>query len=323
MKSFLSILRKYSVAMVMNFIGLVLGFTAFIVLMVQVSYQCDFDKNYPTSGRIYRVDKAGATNDDIFRNILPRGYADDIISSSPHIEAGSISCPFIGSIIFNVADENGRMTEPFKSKVNVVYPELFKIFGVEFIEGNADALIDQQTVAIPQSLAKRLFANESAIGNILTHNEQYIFGSDRGNSLVIGAVYKDFPENSQMDNDIYMNVGNIQKGSYGGANFNCYLLLDSPDNKELVEKTFNDTFNYESDWLTDIKLTPVEDIYFADAGSAVYKNGNRSQMWMLICIAIIVLLIGGINYATFFTALAPMRVKSINTRKIRRLQDLH
>lgn len=34
MKSFLSILRKYSVAMVMNFIGLVLGFTAFIVLMV-------------------------------------------------------------------------------------------------------------------------------------------------------------------------------------------------------------------------------------------------------------------------------------------------
>lgn len=316
MKSFLSILRKYSVAMVMNLIGLVLGFTAFIVLMVQVSYQCDFDKNYPTSGRIYRVDKAGATNDDIFRNILPRGYADDIISSSPHIEAGSISCPFIGSIIFNVADENGRMTEPFKSKVNVVYPELFKIFGVEFIEGNADALIDQQTVAIPQSLAKRLFANESAIGNILTHNEQYIFGSDRGNSLVIGAVYKDFPENSQMDNDIYLNVGNIQKGSYGGANFNCYLLLDSPDNKELVEKTFNDTFNYESDWLTDIKLTPVENIYFADAGSAVYKNGNRSQMWMLICIAIIVLLIGGINYATFFTALAPMRVKSINTRKI-------
>ena len=316
MKSFLSILRKYSVAMVMNFLGLVLGFTAFLTLMVQVSYQSDFDKHYPTSERIYRVDKAGASKDDIFKNILPRGYADDIISSSPHIEAGSITCPFIGSIIFNVANENGRMTEPFKSKVNVVYPEFFKIFGVEFIEGNADALIDQQVVAIPQSLAKRLFAGESAVGNILTHNERIIFGSDRGNSFVIGAVYKDFPENSQMDNDIYLNVGNIQKGSYGGANFTCYLLLDSPDNKELVEKTFNDTFSYDSDWLTDIELTPVKDIYFADAGSAIYKNGSRSQMWMLICIAIVVLMIGGINYATFFTALAPMRVKSINTRKI-------
>ena len=45
--------------MVMNFIGLTLGFTAFMVLMVQVGYQRSFDRNHPTSGRIYRVDKIG------------------------------------------------------------------------------------------------------------------------------------------------------------------------------------------------------------------------------------------------------------------------
>lgn len=316
MKSFLSILRKYTVAMVMNFIGLTLGFTAFMVLMVQVGYQRSFDRNHPTSGRIYRVDKIGTGKDDIFRNILPRGYADDIITCSPHIEAGSISCPFIGDIIFNVANEDGKMPEAFKSKVNVVYPDFFKVFGAEFVEGNANALTDETTVAIPQSLSRRLFSGESAVGKILSHNEEYIFGDKRGLTLVIGAVYKDFPENSQIRNDIYLNVGNIQKGSYGGANFNCYLLLDSPDNKDLVERTFNESFDYDSDWLTDIELTPVEDIYFADAGSAIYKNGSRSQMWILICISIVVLLIGGINYTTFFTALAPMRVKSINTRKI-------
>lgn len=37
---------------------------------------------------------------------------------------------------------------------------------------------------------------------------------------------------------------------------------------------------------------------------------------MLICISILVMLIGGINYATFFTSLAPMRVKAVNTRKV-------
>ncbi|MGN1211749.1 MAG: FtsX-like permease family protein [Candidatus Cryptobacteroides sp.] len=316
MKSFFAILRKYTVAMVMNFIGLTLGFTAFMVLMVQVGYEKGFDRNHPTSGRIYRVDKIGTGKDDIFRNILPRGYADDIITCSPHIEAGSITCPFIGEVIFNAVKEDGRMAEAFKSKINVVYPEFFKVFGSEFIEGSAEALEDETTIAVPQSLAKKLFEGESAIGKILSHNEQYIFGDARGLTLVIGAVYKDFPENSQIRNDIYLNVGNIQKGSYGGANFNCYLLLDSPDNKELVERTFNESFDYDSDWLTDIELTPVEEIYFADAGSPVYKNGSRSQMWILICISIIVLLIGGINYTTFFTALAPMRVKNINTRKI-------
>ena len=316
MKSFFAILRKYTVAMVMNFIGLTLGFTAFMVLMVQVGYEQGFDRNHPTSGRIYRVDKIGTGKDDIFRNILPRGYADDIISCSPHIEAGSIACPFLSSIVFNVASKDGRLTEPFEGKVNLVYPEVFKVFGAEFVEGNANALTDETTVAIPQSLSRRLFSGESAVGKILSHNEEYIFGDKRGLTLVIGAVYKDFPENSQIRNDIYLNVGNIQKGSYGGANFNCYLLLDSPDSKELVERTFNESFDYDSDWLTDIELTPVEEIYFADAGSAKYKNGSRGQMWILICISIAVLLIGGINYTTFFTALAPMRVKSINTRKI-------
>ena len=64
--------------MVMNFIGLALGFAAFLVLMVQVGYESSFDRNHPTSGRIYRVDKKGVSRDDIFRNILPRGYADEI-----------------------------------------------------------------------------------------------------------------------------------------------------------------------------------------------------------------------------------------------------
>lgn len=316
MKSFLSILRKYSLAMVMNFLGLALGFTAFLVLMVQVNYESSFDRNHPTSGRIYRVDKTGFSKDDLFRNIHPRGYADDVLSCSPHIEAGSITCPFIGSIIFNVERANGRVGEPFEASVNLVYPELFEVFGATFAEGDASALADLRTVAIPRSLARKLFGNDSAVGQVITHNEMGIFGDDRGRNFVVGAVYEDFPENSQMSNEIYLNVGDIQKGNYGGANFNCYLLLDSPDSKELVEKTFNDSYDYESDWLTDIELTAVEDIYFEDAGSPIYKNGSRSQMWILICISIVVLLIGGINYTTFFTALAPMRVKSVNTRKI-------
>ena len=73
MKNFIAILRRYSVAMVMNFVGLVLALTAFMVLMLQVGYQMDFDKEHPTSGRIYRVDKVGAADDDIFKNIIPRG----------------------------------------------------------------------------------------------------------------------------------------------------------------------------------------------------------------------------------------------------------
>ena len=317
MKNFIAILRRYSVAMVMNFVGLVLALTAFMVLMLQVGYQMDFDKEHPTSGRIYRVDKVGAADDDIFKNIIPRGYADDIISSSPHIVAGSIDCPFIGETVFNAILDNDSPAFVFKSKANVIYPDFFKVFGTEFIEGSAEALNDLSQIAIPESLAKKLYGNESAIGHIMTHNEGYQFGEGRTKEFSVGAVYKDFPENSQIGNHIYLHVGSLHEGNYGGANFTCWVLLDSSDNKELVEQNFNDNYNYtDSEWLTDIELTPIEEIYFEDEGSTIWKTGSRKQAWMLICISILVMLIGGINYATFFTSLAPMRVKAVNTRKV-------
>ena len=317
MKNFIAILRRYSVAMVMNFVGLVLALTAFLVLMLQVGYQMNFDKNHPTSGRIYRVDKVGAADDDIFKNIIPRGYADDIISSSPHIVAGSIDCPFIGETVFYAILDNDSPAFVFKSKANVIYPDFFKVFGTEFIEGSAEALDDLSQIAIPESLAKKLYGNESAIGHILTHNEGYQFGAGRTKEFSVGAVYKDFPENSQIGNHIYLHVGSLHEGNYGGANFACWVLLDSSDNKELVEQNFNDNYNYtDSEWLTDIELTPIEEIYFEDEGSTIWKTGSKKQAWMLICISILVMLIGGINYATFFTSLAPMRVKAVNTRKV-------
>ena len=317
MKNFIAILRRYSIAMIMNFAGLVLALTAFMVLMLQISYQVEFDKGHPTSGRIYRVDKIGAVDDDIFKNIIPRGYADDIIGSSPHIIAGTIDCPFIGETVFNAILEDGMPPFVFKSKTDVIYPDFFKVFGTKFIEGSAEALNDLSQIAIPESLAKKLYGNESAIGHILTHNEGYQFGAGRTKEFSIGAVYKDFPANSQIGNHIYLNVGSLHEGNYGGANFACWVLLDSADNKELVEQNFNDNYNYtDSDWLTDIELTPIEEIYFGDEGSTIWKTGSRKQVWILICISILVMLIGGINYATFFTSLAPMRVKAVNTRKV-------
>ena len=317
MNNFIAILRRYSVAMIMNFVGLVLALTAFMVLMLQVGYQMDFDKNHPTSGRIYRVDKVGAADDDIFKNIIPRGYADDIIKSSPHIVAGSIDCPFIGETVFNAILDDDRPAFVFSSKTNVIYPDFFKVFGTEFIEGSAEALNDLSQIAIPESLAKKLYGEGPALGHIMTHNEGYQFGEGRTKEFSVGAVYKDFPENSQIGNHIYLHVGSLHEGNYGGANFACWVLLDSSDNKELVEQNFNDNYNYtDCEWLTDIELTPIEEIYFEDEGSTIWKTGSKKQAWMLICISILVMLIGGINYATFFTSLAPMRVKAVNTRKV-------
>ena len=100
-----SLIRRYPVAVVLNFTGLVAALLAFALIFLQADYELSFDKCHPTADRVFRADKKG--DESLFRNILPRGFADDIIGSSAHIEAGCTFMPFIGEIYFSVA-ENGK-----------------------------------------------------------------------------------------------------------------------------------------------------------------------------------------------------------------------
>ena len=183
MKSFIAILRKYKLAMFMNFVGLALAFIAFMSLMLQVENQLGFDRHYPTAGNIFRVDKVGVAKDDIFRNILPRGYADDIIGSSAHIKAGSISSPYVGELVLTTLQNDNN--HKFRYGCNVCYPQIFDVFGVKIVEGSFTSLNDLQQIAIPASLARKLYGDESAIGKIIFHHEQHKLGAFRSSELVV------------------------------------------------------------------------------------------------------------------------------------------
>ena len=111
-----SLIRRYPVAVVLNFTGLVAALLAFALIFLQADYELSFDKCHPTSGRVFRADKKG--DESLFRNILPRGFADDIIGSSAHIEAGCTVMPFIGEIYYSVA-EDGK--DPVGYKRDLVF----------------------------------------------------------------------------------------------------------------------------------------------------------------------------------------------------------
>ena len=78
-----------------------------------------------------------------------------------------------------------------------VYPEYTDVFGFEMVEGKANALSEPEHVLIPQSIAKKLFGNESAINKQLRANDI---------NYTIGGVYKDFPSNTVVANNIYFPI---------------------------------------------------------------------------------------------------------------------
>ena len=311
LKNLKSLIRRYPVAVILNFTGLVAALLAFALIFLQADYELSFDKCHPTADRVFRADKKG--DESLFRNILPRGFADDIIGSSAHIEAGCTFMPFLGEIYFSVA-EDGKDPVGYKRDLIFVSERFIDVFGIKMIEGDSHALEGSNSVIIPRSLAENLFPGERAIGKLLKTDAKYM---EIPHEITVTGVYEDFPTNTQLGNDLYLTVGDLQKGIYGGANFVCYLLLDDACSAGAVANEFNSHFDFapHGDWLTPIELIPLTSIYFRNEGN-VYKSGSRSQLLLLIAIAILILGIGLINFTNFYVALTPLRIRSVNLQKI-------
>ena len=312
-KNFLFVLKRFKTSSILNILGLSVAFAAFIAIMIQVSFEYNFDSYHPNADRIYRV--------DLLRNgdptsILPRAFADAVIASSPHIKEASIVTPideWMGNVYVstgNEADEKG-FDEPFET----CYPGITKIFGFTFMEGDPDCLKDPEKVIIPQSMARRMYGNEQPVTGKPLHLKEPLW--TKGNKdLTIGGVYKDFPGNTQIKNVIYTGIDESQKNNWGSQNYILYLLFDSDNEVAAFETNFNKTFDFSPlnmDSELSIRLMPLRSIYFSQTG---FRSGNENTVKILFAIALLIIVIAAINYMNFSIAMTPIRIRNLNTQKI-------
>ena len=143
-----------------------------------------------------------------------------------------------------------------------------------------------------------MFGKEPAVGkNIYCKDE--IWYIDQKN-FTVGGVYKDFPENAQMKNSIYIRMKeDWGKDDWYSQNFMGYILLDSPESRQEVEDNFNKTFDFSKYGTQDktfLHLIPVTDIYYtAGQYEDMIKAGNIGTMRLLVLIALLIIIIAGIN----------------------------
>lgn len=172
----------------------------------------------------------------------------------------------------------GDERQGFREFISLCSPEIVKVFDFPIVEGDANCLKDPEKLIIPRSMARRLFGNCSAIGQQI-HLEEKLWRKGEVKNLTVGAVYEDFPENTQLDNMIYTTM----------------------DKQQEVR----------------VDLTPLTDIYYTpNQLDDIVKLGNPDTIRILILIALLVILVAGINFSNFSTSLAPLRIKSINTQKV-------
>jgi putative ABC transport system permease protein len=188
-KNFLSVIRRFKLAAVLNILGLSVAFAAFMVIMIQLDYDYGFDKFHKDSDKIFRMEFVNKTTASA---VISRPLAERFFESSPHIVAGTITNPWTGKLFFHIEKDDVRSS--YEEDAMGVSPEYTDVFTFDFVEGSEDALKTPENVIIPLSLSRKIFGNESAVGQQLITN---------GGNPTVGAVYHDFPSNSVVNNCIY------------------------------------------------------------------------------------------------------------------------
>lgn len=312
--NFLSVLRRFKTAALLNVLGLSVAYVAFMMIMMQVNYDLSFDTFHPNANSIFRIDPKMGDN---FIAVNSRPFARLFTESSPHIKSGCILFGMNENRFFSI-EHNGQKTG-YKEDIRTVSSSILDVFTFDMVEGNSQALEEPNSVILPESMAHKLFGNGSAIGKQLLTDKQ-------GKSpLQVKGVYKDFPENTLLANVIYAVIDEkVDYNDRGAWNYEFFVRLDSPENKKDVLANFVENFDAKTYFANSmgldtlvLQMTSLPEIHFLkNVEYDMVPKANRQTVFILCSIAIIILIIAGINFTNFSTALTPMRIKSINTQKV-------
>lgn len=323
-RNLLYLFKRFKTAVVLNLFGLTIAFAAFLLIVMQVDYEMNYDAMHSKSGRTFRLE---ANHGEFEHNAIHcLMFSDAFVNSSAHITDYSYRYPFYGGERYCQIDEVDDQGEAkvFKENFQLCLPNISDVFDSHMKEGSVECLSIPGSVLIPESVAKRLFDKQSAIGKRIRMSGSSGWQPVSTTILTIGGVYKDFPGNTTVQNRIYVPMDQLDllKSSWQMYANEIYVTLDDPLNKEEVLDHFNKTFDFAKSQMGSaqeiaLRLTPLKEVYYThDTTFDFNPKGHRETNYVLLGIAFLILFIAGINFTNLTTSLIPLRLKTINTHRV-------
>ena len=146
---------------------------------------------------------------------LARPLCELIGTASPHIQAISVTSLLSYTNDFEI-DEH-IYSEPWLTG----FGDYLEVFQPTMICGTTASLNEPGQVLIPASMARRFFGTTEVLGKSI-----YVDRKSLNQPLVIGGVYQDMPENSQLGNCIFSSYSpELNKDSWRNWSYTLYLSL--------------------------------------------------------------------------------------------------
>ena len=330
-------LFKYRSDAILNVIGLSIGITMSLVMLMYVRHELSYDKSYTKSNRTYRVITKGVISDNIFESaVTPMPLSGFLRTHFQEIESATKIVRGANKLI---SYQDKKFNED-----NFFYADstFFSVFDVPFVMGNPQTALDkEEDLVITTTVAKKYFDKDTnPIGKKIE--------LDNGLSFTISGVCEPQPESSHFHFDFIASQQSIKK-LYLGKNLNnsesykdnwlqidwyTYFTLkkgvDFPAFEGKLYQKLNETIK---DQLSDIpeagsklsggikslsfQLQPLESIHLqSNIDNELEPNSKQLYVTLFLCMAIFVLLVTCINFMNLTTAKVSLRIKEIGVRKL-------
>jgi putative ABC transport system permease protein len=310
-------LWRHKLYSLINIKGLTVGLAVGILLLLWVQDEFSYDGFHKNEKNIYKVE-----------NMVGTGASRQLwsVTAAPIGVLAKKEIPGVEDAV-RISGNGYYQLFKFKDKVfseqNNFFtdPSFFSVFDFKLIKGNpSDPFPDDNSVVITESMAKKYFGNDDAMGKV-------IVADDKVNFKVTGVV-NDFPKNSTFRADMLFPMSLLGSNMYANNkegknlendfmqfNYNTFLLFKPGFSFEgFAEKLKQIHLKIKPDDTdADYLLLPLSKMHLHRADGS---DGGYSTVRMFFIIAILILVIACINYVNLSTARSMLRAKEVSLRKI-------
>lgn len=302
-----------------NLIGLTIGITSCILIMLFVQHELSYDQFHSRKDRLYRMnyDVVMGGNQTISPSV-PVFVAPHLKRLFPEVED---AVRFMGAYYpVSIRFEDDKLFD--EKDFAWADPNFFEILDFKTLKGNIHtALSRPHTVVITESVARKYFGEDDALGKTLT------IGSNTPYDVT--AVIEDVPVNSHFTFDLVTSIYS-QEGiddetiQWNNPNYTTFVLLKPGADGKNVQSKINDWVNppgqqhsTHGNSLT-LPLEPLSEVHF---NTTIFNFQGKlaitdvRYLYIFTAIALLVLGIACINYINLATARASTRAKEVGIRK--------
>ncbi|SHL45797.1 FtsX-like permease family protein [Chitinophaga jiangningensis] len=303
----------------LNVAGLSVAMAAVLLISRWVIAEYETDRFHAKQGRLYQVMEnrtqegsiaTAAETSPLLGETLPAQF--------PEVEMAVTTTPenWFPKVAVTAADKPVRAAAIFAGK------DYFRIFSYPMLTGQpSQVLADKQSIVISRKLATSLFGSPTAaIGKTISWQ---LMNLQR--TSIVSGISDEIPAASSIHFDMVlpfavfrdiMQIPQTLDGSNAAGPFHTYLALRPGTNPAAFNKKLSTWISSFNNQPRDLFLTSYADNYLY----SLYENGRPSggritYIKLFAWIAILILVIAGINFMNLTTAGASRRMKEIGVRK--------